>query len=102
MSFLWVFIPEPSGVLSISINYIFTIIVTSEEANIDRRLEYMEKYFLDKYCIHEEQQKMNNTLSIIKHQFKVKWQAGYKKKSVFEKKKKIVYGSVEQLLYLYI
>ena len=57
------------------------------EANFDRKLEYMEKYFLDKYCIDKEQQKnLKHTLSIIKHQFKVKWQVAYKKKPVIKKK----------------
>lgn len=47
----------------------------------------MEKYLLDKYCMDEEQQKdFKHTLSMIKHQFKIRWQAVHKKKSVFEKK----------------
>lgn len=59
---------------------------SSQEPNFDRKLVHMEETVINKFCRDEHQRKLwKQKLSLIKHQFRSRWQAAYKKKDVFAK-----------------
>lgn len=65
---------------------IYLIINGSEESTFDKKLDFMEKEVLNKYDDTDEQRAdVKHKLSLIKHQFKVRWQAAHKMKAAFEK-----------------
>lgn len=62
------------------------MVESSQEPNFDRKLSYVEETLISKFCKDENQRKdWKQKLSLIKHQFKSRWHAAYKKKDIFEK-----------------
>lgn len=67
-------------------NELYNIMQRSNKATFDEKLDYMQQEILSHYSEHDKIVEAKKKLSVIKHQFKEKWLAVRKTKSLFEKK----------------
>ncbi|XP_075979633.1 uncharacterized protein LOC142978911 [Anticarsia gemmatalis] len=80
--------PGTSGVKFLSRKDIYMIIKESQAPNFDKKLDLMVETVINKFCKSEDRKSWKQKISLIKHQFKTRWQAAHKKEVVFESNNK--------------
>ena len=77
----------PSGVKFMTLKDIYNVIKSCNEQTFDKKIDFMQKSVLNMNCDDAERlQDLKEKLSMIRYEFKARWQAAHRIKAVFEKK----------------